>query len=292
MRLATGRDDIWGIGLPMSVTADTQATFYQFLAADDADYVARDGKLVLDTPEIRQKLVEAIERFTTIYLKDCAPPDAVSWSNRDTNEQFLTQTVVMTANETLSIPNELKGERSEDYYENTATIEWPLGPQGEVFPIFGTVFAGVVFKDGGGTDAAKEFVRFLAAEGWLAHYLNFSGERFLPPMSKLLDQPFWLDPSDPHRMAAVMQASARPLAHDYAQASDDWRYDRIWLEWPWAKAIHRVAAEQPHVQFQILSATSQTSRSFAACCSCVSLLPMIDVPKPHCGLNAKRSRSR
>ena len=37
------------------------------------------------------------------------------------------------------------------------------------------------------------------------HYFNFSGERFLPPMPKLLDQPFWLDPSDPHRMAAVMQ---------------------------------------------------------------------------------------
>ena len=29
----------------------------------------------------------------------------------------------------------------------------------------------------------------------------------LPPMPKLLDQPFWLDPSDPHRMAAVMQVT-------------------------------------------------------------------------------------
>ena len=41
------------------------------------------------------------------------------------------------------------------------------------------------------------------AEGWLAHYLDFAGERMLPPMPKLLDAPFWLDPSDPHRMAAV-----------------------------------------------------------------------------------------
>ena len=52
-----------------------------------------------------------------------------------------------------------------------------------------------------------------------------------------------------------------------------------------------LAVEQQRAQPQTLSATSQTSRSFAACCSCVSLLPMIDVPKPHCGLNAKRSRS-
>ena len=76
------------------------------------------------------------------------------------------------------------------------------------FPIRGGVFAAVVFKDGAHVATAKEFVRFLVEEGWLAHYLNFSGERMLPPMPKLLEQPFWLDPSDPHRMAAVMQASS------------------------------------------------------------------------------------
>ncbi len=150
----------------------------------------------------------------------------------------------MTANQTLSIPNALKRERPEDYYENTATIEWPLGPSGEPFPILGgTVIPSMVFKEGDHVAAAKEFVRFLVAEGWLAHYLNFSGERMLPPMQKLLDQPFWLDPSDPHRMAAVMQVSSRPPNYDYTLALGDWRHDRIWQEFTWAKAIHRVAAD-------------------------------------------------
>ena len=31
----------------------------------------------------------------------------------------------------------------------------------------------------------------------------------LPSISKLLDQPFWLDPSDPHRMASAMQINSR-----------------------------------------------------------------------------------
>ena len=75
------------------------------------------------------------------------------------------------------------------------------------------------------------------------HYLNFSGERMLPAMPKLLEQPFWLDPSDPHRMAAVMQASSRPMTLDYATATGDWRHDRAYQERVWAKAIHRVAAE-------------------------------------------------
>jgi multiple sugar transport system substrate-binding protein len=122
-------------------------------------------------------------------------------------------------------------------------VEWPLSPSGKAFPIRGGVFAAAVFKDGGHVAAAKEFVRFLVAEGWLAHYLNFSGERILPPMPKLLDSPFWLDPSDPHRMAAAMQASSRPMQHDYATASGNWRHDRVYQERVWPKAIHRIAAE-------------------------------------------------
>ena len=127
----------------------------------------------------------------------------------------------MTPNDTLSIPNALKRERPDDYYKNIATIEWPLGPAGEPFPIVGDRLSAVVFKDGGNVATAKEFVRFLVAEGWLMHYLNFSGERLLPTIPTLLDQPFWLDPSDPHRMAAVMQVKSRPLAHNYAAASGD-----------------------------------------------------------------------
>ena len=161
----------------------------------------------------------------------------------DNNKSFHAQAVVMVANETLSIPNALKRERPDDYYENTATIEWPLGPGGDAFPIRGTFFAAVVFNDGAHIATAKQFVRFLVAEGWLAHYLDFSGERFLPPMPKLLEAPFWLDPSDPHRMAAAMQASSRPMRHDYATVTGDWRHDRVWQERIWAKAIYRVAAE-------------------------------------------------
>jgi multiple sugar transport system substrate-binding protein len=245
VRRATGRNDIWGIGLPMSSNGnDTTTQFLQFLAAYEADYVTRDGKLIIDDPEIRGKLVHAISSYTAYYLRTCTPPDSITWENIDNNKQFYAQAVVMTPNDTLSIPNGLKSERPEDYYENTATIEWPLGPRGDPFPIMGEVLSVAVFKGGGSVASAEAFVRFLVAEGWLAHYLNFSAERFLPPMPKLLEQPFWLDPSDPHRMAAVMQVSSRPLTHNYTVASGDWRHDRaIWQERVWAKAIHRIVTE-------------------------------------------------
>jgi hypothetical protein len=58
VRQATGRDDIWSIGLVMSAESDdTVDQFFQFVAAYEADYVTRDGRLVIDDPEIRQRLV-------------------------------------------------------------------------------------------------------------------------------------------------------------------------------------------------------------------------------------------
>ena len=244
VRQAAGRDDIWGIGLSMSAAAaDTVDQFLQFLAAYHADYVTSGGKLVIDDPEIRQGLIKAIDSYTAIWRKGCTPPNSVSWTDAGNNQAFLAQTVVMTPNVSLTIPGALKRERPDDYYKNTATIQWPLGPHGELFPIMSGPNSAVAFKDGANVETAKEFVRFLVAEGWLMHYLDFSGERMLPSISALLDQPFWLDPSDRHHMAAAIQAKTRPITYQYGPASGDLRHDRIYQERVWAKAIHRIVTE-------------------------------------------------
>ena len=223
---------------------ETVDQFFQFIQAYQANYVTPEGKLVIDDPDVRRKLVRAIEDYTAIYRKGCTPPDSATWkSPLDNNKAFLDQRVVMTANYSRSIPNALKSDRPDDFYENTATIEWPLGPTGEPFPIPAFVFSAVVFKDGGHVATAEEFVRFLVSEGWLMHYLDFSGERLLPSISKLLDQPFWLDPSDRHHMAEVMQVASRPPSHDYTAASGDLGHDQIYNERVWAKAIHRIVTE-------------------------------------------------
>jgi multiple sugar transport system substrate-binding protein len=242
VREALGRDDIWAIGLSMSVdSVDTENGFWQFVYAYEADYVTRDGRLVIDDPEVRRRLIKAIDSYTAMYRKGCTPPDSVTWTNRDNNEAFLAQTIVMTPNSTLSIPNALRTARPDDYYDNAVTIDWPDGAYGQPLPIETSVNRAAVFKDGGNVDNAKEFVRFLVGEGWLAHYLDFSAERMLPPMPKLLDAPFWLDPGDPHRMRSAMQLLTRPRSYYYEVVSGDWRHKEAYSVWP--KAVHRVAAE-------------------------------------------------
>ncbi len=244
VRRTTGRDDIYGVGLSMSLTGETGVIFRQFVAAYGADYVTRDGRLVIDEPRVRDRLAKALDGYTAAYRKGCVPPDAVDWDSRGNNQAFLAQAVVMTVNNTLSVPNALRTARPEDYAKNAVTIDWPNeDAQGQPLTIVTAVDEAVVFKDGGHVATAEQFVRFLVGEGWLAHWLNFAGDRFLPPTPALLKQPFWLDPGDPHRMAAAMQFLTRPLTYDYTVASGEWRHVQVMAELVWPKAIRRVAAD-------------------------------------------------
>src|SRR3954462_3042629 len=244
VRKVAGRDDVYGVGLAMSAAAgDTAYQFWQFVSAYEADYVTRDGRLVIDQPEVRSRLVGALDGYTAIYRKGFGPPDAVRWGDGGNNRAFLARTVVMTPNLSLSIPGELRATRPEDYAKNAATIEWPSGAYGQPLAIQTSWNEAVVFRAGGHEAPATAFVRFLVAEGWLAHWLDFAGARFLPPMPALLEQPFWLNPGDPHRMASAIQFLTRPRRYAYEAASGDWRHGRVDTERVWATAVHRVVAD-------------------------------------------------
>jgi multiple sugar transport system substrate-binding protein len=246
VRIALGRNDIWGVGLPMSVAAvsDTFNELEQFQLAYEASWLDRDRRLQVDAPEVREGIVQALSDYTAIWRKGCTPPDATNWTNSDNNKAFLAQSVVMTANTSLSIPAALKREQPEEYYDDAVTIGWPDGAKGQSLVIYGFMNRAVVFKAGGNPALAQDFVRFLAEEGWLAHWLTFMGDQFSPPMRKLLDQPFWLDSSDPHRMAAAVQLLSRPHYDSILGVRDkEWQSPPIFAENVWGKAVHRVATD-------------------------------------------------
>jgi len=193
VREVLGRDDIWGVGLPMSPTSvDTANGFWQFVSAYEADYVTRDGRLVIDDPEVRRKLIEVIDSYTAIYRKGCTPPDSLAWDGYGNNKAFLDQTIVMTLNQTLSTVNALKRERPEDYYDNAVTVDWPAGAYSQPLVIETFVNRAVAFEDGGHVATAKEFVRFLVGEGWLAALLAYGGvgrSRTMPFKKELSGNP-------------------------------------------------------------------------------------------------------
>jgi multiple sugar transport system substrate-binding protein len=148
VRRATGRDDVWGVGLPMSPDSDVTDQVLQFQLAYDAPWMAPDGSLQVDDPSVRAGMVKALTDYTAIWQKGCTPPDSTRWTVAGNNEAFLAQSVVMTANATLSIPAALRTARPDVYYRNAVTIEWPNGANGRPLVIYGFISRAVVFKDG------------------------------------------------------------------------------------------------------------------------------------------------
>jgi multiple sugar transport system substrate-binding protein len=189
---------------------DTLRSLNQFVYAYTEAWPTPSGPSLLHDPAARAALVKGLKGYVALYEKGCIPPDAVDWTNLNNNKAFLEQRIVMTINNTLSVPNTLKHERPDDYYRNAITIGWPKDAFGRTEHIDGVYFQAVVFKDGQNTAAAKELVRFLVGDGWLAQYLMSAGDRLLPPSKTMLDQPFWLDPRDPHRLRAAIQAMTEP----------------------------------------------------------------------------------
>jgi multiple sugar transport system substrate-binding protein len=117
VRRALGRDDVWGVGLPMSTTApDTQEQLLQFQLAYGAPWLGFDHRPQVDDPAMRAGMAKALDAYTALWRKGCTPPDALGWTNKDNNDAFLAQRVVMTPNPTLSIPGALRAARPEDYY--------------------------------------------------------------------------------------------------------------------------------------------------------------------------------
>ena len=124
LREVTGREDIWAVGLPMSVAAtDTEDAYVQFQLAYEAPWASPDGRLQIDDPAVRVGMVKTLDAYVAIWRRGCTPPDSVGWTNIDNNKAFLAQTVVMTPNVSLSIPNALRVTNLDDYRLNAATID-------------------------------------------------------------------------------------------------------------------------------------------------------------------------
>lgn len=241
VRRATGRNDFYGIGLPMSAKAsDTATGLYQFQDAYGADLLSADGQPRLDDPAIRAKVVRVLADYTSIWAKGCTPPDSVNWTNIDNNKAFHDQRVAMTINSTLSITNALRAKRPDDYYHNTATIPWPKAPGGQPYGIETDFIDVVVFKDAKNVAGAKDFLRYLLSEGRLGGFLEASLGRGLPTMPALLETAFWQDPKDPHRAAAAKQLG-QPVAPLYQNLNP--KYGEVGEQAVWQTAVNRIAVD-------------------------------------------------
>ena len=239
VRNAMGRDDIWGVGLAMSIDAgDTHVEYTQFQHAYDAYWVTPDGQIQVDDPGVRANLIKAMEAYTAIYLTGCAPPDAIDWDNRSNNDRFVAQTVVIPLNSSLSIPNAIEASRPDDY-------------RGIPQPSNGRMVPTTNRCQSLATSTAERCSRLKSRVRWArissVSWSRMAGSRTIWTSREIVccrqwrsssKLPFWLDRSDRHRMASAIQTLAgRSITTWGVQPI---RYSPIELG---GEPFHRVVAE-------------------------------------------------
>jgi multiple sugar transport system substrate-binding protein len=244
---------IYGTGLPMGV--DSSESFYSFLIFMDAynvKLVDDNGKLLVDDPNVRQGLINALTDYTTPYTKGCTPPSSTSWKDPDNNVAFHNKTTIMTHNSTISIAvkwlddannatlsPEQRAQAKKNYDELIATAGLPSKPDGTKMVYRAEVNTGVVFEAAKNKKRAKEFVAFLLQDENLTPYVEAALGRWYPVKKTAAERPFWK--ADRHRTAVYNQFHAGTVTFEFTR---NHKFTILNNENVWAKAMNRVVNEK------------------------------------------------
>ena len=246
------------MALPMSNLArDTTYIFEFFLEAHDAKIVNSAGTLNVEDPGTRQKIISAINDYTSNYKEKYVPPKATSWADPDNNINFLSSLSVMTANPTLSIPgSQLSDEIA--YFERLGSLPWPNKVDGSPMKSFISVKQAIVFNSSN-VDKAKDLLAYVLKTENLSRYVEGSQGRFLPTTKSIMAMPFWHNAKDIHIATAIqnMQSSKIPA----------WilnpAYSEVIAKNIWGKAIEAVATNDLSTEKAVDSAITEIRTIFA-----------------------------
>ena len=247
----------FGIGNPMGVdSTDTFFSFLTFMDAYDVQLVNDSGKVLVDDPAVRGKLIQAMTDYTAIYAKGCTPPSSTSWKDPDNNVAFHNKTIALTHNATISIAAKWlddmnnttlteaqRATAKKNYNELIATAGFPNKPDGSKMTYRAAVKTGVIFKDAKNKALAKQFVAFMLDEANLTPYVEGSLGRWFPVTKAAQQSAFWK--SDPHRLAVYNQFMNGTTPFEFTK---NFKFTVLNNENVWAKAMNRILSEKVPVE--------------------------------------------
>lgn len=228
--------EIYGVGMPMSLSLDTYNNFEQFLEAYNVKILDENGDLNIGQADTRQALLAALTDYTHFHRNGVVPPDAIDWDNTGNNVSLLSRNSLMTVNHTLSAPGSQRSDESV-YYEKLSTVKWPTKPNGDPMRFVVELKQAVIFKQSTQPDRAKAFLAYLAQPENLAAYTKGAQGRYLPVMPELFEDPFWQEERDPHISVAVEQLKDTRSAYQVFNPA----YGEVAAQNVWGQVIRRIA---------------------------------------------------
>jgi multiple sugar transport system substrate-binding protein len=247
-----GMRHIYAIGFQLNATGnDSNALFNYFLIANGGkDIVTNDGKLHLDDPKVREAALRALTYPTTAYKDGFVPPGAINWNDADDNNALHGKQIVMDLDGSLS--TEVAIIKKEQDYNDIVTMGLALSNDGKPVPSQQGSLCALIPKGAKNIEVAKDFLKYLIQPAVLNEYLKAGLGRNLPAMPRIVkDDPWWLDPKDPHRVAYTSQGLLGPTVPTfwtsnpaYAQVQNEHVWAVAWAEIMKDGAAPEAAAEK------------------------------------------------
>src|ERR1700749_1883345 len=233
-----GERHVYGLGFQVTTNGNDPNAFFNYflIGYGGRDIVTPDGKLHLDDPKVREAALHALTYPTTAYKEGFVPPSAINWNGADDNNAFHAKTIVMDLDGSLS--TEVAIIKNQQDYNDIVTMGLPLGNDGKPVPSQAGSFCGLIPKGAKNVAVGKDFLRYLIQPQVNNEYLKTGLGRFVPCMPSIVkDDPWWLDPKDPHVMAYVQQALLGPTGPQflvfnpaYAQVKNEHVWSTGWTD--------------------------------------------------------------
>jgi multiple sugar transport system substrate-binding protein len=212
------------------------------IAYGGQNIVTKDGKFNGKDPQVREAVVKAVERLSSLFKDGYIPPSSINWNDADDNNAFHSKLCVMDFDGTLSTELAMLHKQREEYLHEVVTMPPPKHNDGTPMESqFGVNYM-MIPKGAKNVEGAKSMAKYMIEPEINAKYLKGGLGRWLPIYPELVkNDSWWTDPKqDIHRPPYVEQAFNRPILPFYFIYTPAWAQVRT--EHPFNVAMHDVTA--------------------------------------------------
>ena len=258
-----GMRKIYALGLQVTTVGpnDGNNVFTHFVIANGGkNFVTPDGKLHTDDPAVREAAIKSVIYMTNAYKEGFVPPEALSWNDADDNNGIHEKLFLMDFDGTLS--TELAMIKDPKAYNDMVTMGMPLGNDGKPIPCQVGAGGGFIPKGAKNIEVAKDFMKFWMQPAVMNENLKAGLGRWVPAIPQAVkDDPWWLDPSDPHRVAYVHEAVLDPTTAVFEGFTPAW--GQVSAEQLWGQAHADVIKNGMTAQAAVDKAFKRAEQIFA-----------------------------